>query len=409
MYACNGAWEKMKRLNVLLVLGCLVCGLAGCGTPTEDSAETGLAVDGVSDAEVVFGTYTDLSGPIAIWGVGIVNGARMRFDEVNAAGGVHGREIRFIVEDTQYQVPRATQAANKLINRDKIFAMLMAVGTPTNNAVMHQQFEQGVPNLFPVTGARSMVEPFQKLMFTQRGIYYDEMRAAVKYFVEEQGRQNVCVVYQDTDYGVEILEGVQDQVDEMGLSIVERSAHKPDATEFTAAILRLRNANCDLVLMGTVHRDTILVLEAARKMGWEGVAWVGNNAAYGQVIAEQKSGSGEGYYAFVHMAKRYSDDEMTPEVAAWFRQYVELYDEEPGLPAMEGWRGADLLIRALEIAGRDLTREGLIAAIESMTDVTDVFGYRIAFGPEDHKGVSESTLSVVKDGRWVTLAESISY
>ncbi|MCS5682595.1 MAG: ABC transporter substrate-binding protein, partial [Acidimicrobiales bacterium] len=153
-------------------------------------------MDGVSDHEIVIGAHTDLSGSIAIWGVGSMNGARMRFDEVNAAGGIHGRQIRFVVEDTQYQVPRAIQAANKLIHRDKIFAMLLALGTPTNNAVMAQQFKAGVPNLFPLTGARSMVEPFQELMFTQRGIYYDEIRAAVKYFVEEQDKKSICVVYQ---------------------------------------------------------------------------------------------------------------------------------------------------------------------------------------------------------------------
>ena len=396
----------MKRLAIPMLLAFLTA----CGSPEDaasSDAASSMSVDGVTDTEVIFGTHTDLSGPIAIWGVGVVNGVRMRFEDANAAGGVHGRELRYIVEDTQYQVPRAIQAANKLINRDKIFAMLLAVGTPTNNAVMAQQFEQGVPNLFPGTGARSMVEPFEKLMFAQHGIYYDEMRAAVKYFVEEQGKETVCVMYQDTDYGIEILEGVQDQTAAMGTEIVETSAHKPDATEFTAAILRLRNADCDLVLMGTVHRDTILVLDAARKMGWEDVAWVGNNAAFGQVIAEHEAG--EGYYAFVHMARLYPDDEMPPEVRAWFEGYVERFGEEPGLPAMEGWRGADLVVQALEIAGRDLTREKLIAALESMHDVTDMFGNHLSFGPEDHKGASESTLSVVRGGRWVTLAQRISY
>ncbi len=396
----------MRTPGTLMALVLLVA----CGAPEDPAshgAESTMTVDGVTDTEVVFGTHTDLSGPIAIWGVGVVNGVRMRFEDANAAGGVHGRQLRYIVEDTQYQVPRAIQAANKLINRDKIFAMLLAVGTPTNNAVMAQQFEQGVPNLFPGTGARSMVEPFEKLMFAQHGIYYDEMRAAVKYFVEEQGRETVCVMYQDTDYGIEILEGVRDQTAAMGIEIVETSAHKPDATEFTAAILRLRNADCDLVLMGTVHRDTILVLDAARKMGWDDVAWVGNNAAYGQVIAEHEAG--EGYYAFVHMARLYPDDEMTPEVRAWFEGYVERFGEEPGLPAMEGWRGADLVVQALEIAGRDLTREKLVAALESMHDVTDMFGNHLSFGPDDHKGASESTLSVVRDGRWVTLAQRIGY
>ena len=394
-YACLGALAALAWLTA-----CAPAGPDGDGTAV---------VDGVSDTEVVFGTHTDLSGPVAIWGVGTVNGARLRFEAANAAGGVHGRTIRFIVEDTQYQVPRAIQAANKLISRDRIFAMLIAVGTPTNNAVMTQQFQAGVPNLFPVTGARSMVEPFNPLMVTQHGIYYDEIRAAVKYFVEEQGKQTVCAIYQDTDYGIEILEAVHDQLDAMGLTIAETSAHKPDATEFTPAILRLREADCDLVLMGTVHRDTILVLEAARKMGWAGVAWVGNNAAYGQVIAEQESGSGEGYHAFVHMARLYRDDDMSPEARAWFDAYEERFGVEPGLPAMEGWRAADLVLQALEIAGRDLTRAGLMAAIESMTDVRDIFGYRLSFGPDDHNGVSESTLSVVRGGRWVTLAQAISY
>ena len=395
--------------------------LAGCG-PAEDGAspveaapgapapQAQAAVDGVSDTEVVFGTHTDLSGPIAIWGVGVVNGARMRFDEVNQAGGVHGRRIRFIVEDTQYQVPRAVSAANKLINRDRIFAMLLAVGTPTNNAVMQQQIRAGVPNLFPVTGARSMVEPFEKLMFTQRGIYYDEIRAAVRYFVENAGKAAPCVVYQNTDYGVEILEGARDQTEAMGLEIVETSAHKPTDTEFTASIIRLKNAGCDLVLMGTVHTDTILILEAARKLGWEDVLWVGNNAAYGQVIADQESGSGEGYHAFVHIAQIYADDpDLSPAERDWIARFRERYGSDPGLFEMEGYRGADLAVEALEAAGRDLTREKLIAAIEGISNYTGIFGYEVAFGPDDHKGVSESALSVIRDGRWVTLGTSIRY
>lgn len=394
--------------------------LAGCGpkdasTGEEAPAEAApaadaVAVDGVTDNEVVFGTHTDLSGAIAIWGVGVLNGARMRFAEANEAGGVHGRTIRYIAEDTQYQVPRAISAANKLINRDKVFAMLMAVGTPTNNAVMQDQFEAGVPNLFPGSGARSMVEPFQKLMFSQHGTYYDEIRAAVKYFAEKEGRTTPCVMYLNNEYGLEIVEAARDQAAEMGLEVAEMAAYKITDSEFTAPVIRLRNAGCDVVLMGSVHRDTILILEAARKIGWEDVAFVGNNAAYGQVIADQESGSGEGYYAFVHMAKIYEDDEsLSGEQRDWMRRYREKYGEEAGLPAMEGYRGADLVVVALQRAGRDLTREKFIAAMESIDDYTDIFGYPIVFGPNDHKGVSESALSVVRNGRWVTLDTSITY
>ena len=138
----------------------------------------------------------------------------------------------------------------------------------------------------------------------------------------------------------------------MGLEIAAVSAHKPTDTEFTAAVLRLKNAGCDLVMVGLVHRDTILVLETARKMGWEDVAWVGNEAAYSQVIAEQKSGAGEGYYAFVPIALVYEDDEsLAPEVRAWLARYRERFGEAPDLPPMLGYRAADLALRGLEIAG----------------------------------------------------------
>ena len=398
----------MKCTNKVLLLVSLFA-LASCGGDSNlETSAVSETTQGVSDSAIILGSHTDLSGPVAIWGVGSINGARMRFEEANEAGGVHGRQIKFVVEDTQYQIPRAIQAANKLINRDKVFAMVLALGTPTNNAVLTQQLKAGIPNMFPVTGARSMVEPYHDLKFAQRGIYYDEIRAGVKYFLQEMGKEKPCVIYQDTDYGQEILEGAEDQLKEMGQALVGVSAHKPTESEFTASIIRLRNAQCDVVFMGTIHRDTILILEAARKMKFD-VVFVGNNAAYGQVIAEQESGSGEGYHAFVHMAKLYKEDGLSDMVERWWDRYEARFNVEPGIPAMEGYRAADLVVTALENAGPDLDKAGFLAATEAINDYQDIFGYQIQFGPGDHKGVSESLLSVVEDGKWKTLATAITY
>ena len=385
--------------------------MAACGGGDGDGADNtaGVPARGVTDTEIVIGSQNDLSGPAGLLGADAVNGARLRFEEVNAAGGIHGREIRFVVEDAQYQIPRAIQATNKLVNRDNIFAMLLSMGTPMNNAVMETLFEAGVPNLFPISGARQMVVPFRPMMFTARGIYYDEVRAGIRYFVEERGAQSICVMYQDTDYGQEILEAAQDQTEAMGMTVTEVTAHRPTDTEFTAAVLRLRNAGCDTVMMGTINRDTILIFEAARKMGWTEVSFVGQNASYNKAIAATASGAAEGYYAFVHIAAIYGEDEMSPEVARWYRSFTERFGSEPGYPAIEGYRNAGILVDALEMAGRDLSADGLMAALESMTDYEDMFGYRLTFGPDDHKGVDESVLTTVVDGRWVTLEESIRY
>ena len=144
----------------------------------------------------------------AVQGVNNSDAVRMAFDEANEKGGVNGRKIKYIVEDNQYQVPRAVQAMNKLLNNDDVFMTIDDGGTPMNDANMPAQFAKNVPNMFPLTAARSMYEPYNKLKFAQFASYYDQMRAAVKYFAEKKGRKAFCVTYQDSDFGKDVLAGV---------------------------------------------------------------------------------------------------------------------------------------------------------------------------------------------------------
>lgn len=404
----------MKTATYIVSAAALL--LAACGsepnggdTATSAGSKPTTETRGVTDTEIVLGAHSDFSGPTAIWGVGSINGVKLAFEEANEAGGVHGRQIRYIVEDTGYQVPRAIQAANKLVHKDKIFAMVGALGTQINNTVLPMQLEAGVPNLFPFSGARSMNEPFHRLKFTQRGVYYDEIRAGVKHAVEKLGKKALCTIYQDTDYGHENYEAVVDQAAALDMPVVEQSAHKPSETEFTAAVLRLRNAGCDVVFMGTVHRDTVLVLETARKMGWDNVSWIGNDVTYGDVVAGAPSGAAEGFVVFSHLAELYREDDLGDEIVAWWGRYEQRFGSKPDTAAMEGYRAGLLTVEALQRAGRDLTVDSLISAMESITDYTDPWGYKITFGPDDHKGVGESVMSVVENGRWVTKAERVSY
>ncbi|MYC26289.1 MAG: ABC transporter substrate-binding protein [Gammaproteobacteria bacterium] len=414
----------MKTLFKIVCIGsvCLFLLVSGCSRDSGSDPDTDLDTDaktdseteivltttGVSDDEIVFGTHTDLSGPISIYGTESVNGVRMRFDEANEEGGVHGRTIKFIAEDSQYSPQESIRAANKLIHRDKIFAMLLALGTPNNLNVMEEQFKAGVPNLFPLTGSIQMAEPYRRLMFTARGIYYDEIRTAVKYFVEEKGYSAPCVAYIDNDYGQEVYNAVVDQTKEMEIEIVEYAAHERTETEFTATVLRFKEAGCDFVLLGTVVVDTLGILGAARKIEWEDVDWVGSNAAGGNVVAEHPSGAGEGMYTLSHMTRIYPDTEENEEAVQWFEKYKERFNRIPDVGAMEGYRGADLVIKALEIAGRGLTRDKFIEALESINDYTDPWGYKLSFSPENHNGLKVTGLSQVQNGRWVQLEKTIS-
>ena len=182
----------------------------------------------VTDTEIVIGTYTDLSGVTAMWGVNNTNAWRMVFDEANAEGGINGRKIKYIVEDMQYQVPRAVQAANKLINRDNVFIMVANGGTPMNNATMPEQIAKGVPNMFPLTAARSMYYPLNHMKFGFAASYYDMERAGVKLFAEKYGKKAICAMSQDTDFGRDVMDGARDQLKAMNLQLVAETHAQAD-------------------------------------------------------------------------------------------------------------------------------------------------------------------------------------
>src|SRR3989442_11081833 len=135
-----------KLLAVSVLIGAVA--LAGVAVAQKETR-------GVSKTEIVLGIHTDLSGPAATYGVSSSNAVKMRFDDVNERGGIAGRKIKLIIEDTQYQVPRAVQAGAKLINPDHLFAMGPALGTPRKNALFKDQFEAGLPSPFPLSAAPS--------------------------------------------------------------------------------------------------------------------------------------------------------------------------------------------------------------------------------------------------------------
>jgi len=109
-----------------------------------------------------------------------------------------------------------------------------------NNACFKDQFAAGVPNLFPLSAARSMYEPYERLKFYGAASYVDQIRAGINYFVKDKGKKAICVMYQDTDFGKEILIGAEEQAKVLGIKLVATSAHKPTDQDFTAPITKLR-------------------------------------------------------------------------------------------------------------------------------------------------------------------------
>ena len=163
--------------------------IAGIGIAAAMSigATTAYAQQGVTDTEVLIGSNGDQSGIFAPFNVQAIKAAQMEFDKVNEAGGIHGRKIRMIVEDHQYQIPKAVANFNKLINSDGVFAMILNLGTPHNIAGFNMMGPKKVANISPLTSARQMIEGDVTYKYAGASSYYDQLKAGIDYLVEEKG------------------------------------------------------------------------------------------------------------------------------------------------------------------------------------------------------------------------------
>jgi len=359
-----------------------------------------LADQGVSETEIKIGMHTDISGPVSSFGKYSVEGVKMRMDEINENGGIHGRKLVLFAEDHQYQVPRAVQAANKLINKDKIFLMLASLGTPMNNAVFQMQEAKDIPNLFPLSSARSMTEPLHRLKFGALSSYYDQIRSGVKWAVEKQGKSKICVLYQDNDFGQETYDAVIDQLSSMNLSLHEKATNKPTDTDLTSQITKLKNADCEAVAMGTIVKDTIIGYAKAKQMGWDAL-FFGQVASFHPVIASQPGGITDGFYTFAQFDTP-TKGSCSQEICDWIDRYESLFGNTPNIGSAYGYMYMDVTARALEIAGHDLTTDSFINALESIKDYKIPFGDSVlSWGPDKHLGANDAFLFVVQDGKFV--------
>lgn len=385
----------MKKLTTLtLALAASVSFASGSFAETQ----------GVTDTEVRVGSSTDLSGIFAAFGAPSAKAAQMYFDEVNAKGGVHGRQIKFIVEDHGYSLPKATQAINKLVNRDKVFVMFLGVGTPMNIASFKLIDRKKIANVYPLSGARQMLQDPVDYHFAFAASYYAQIRASVKYFSETKGTKKVCAMYLPNDFGKEIQAGAKDEAAALGLNYAAETTHKGDETDFVGALSKLKGAGCELVTMALGVGQTIKAYATARKIGWKDADFISSSAGFHTVMAKVPGGITEGLYA----AATWSDilpRLKNPVVGAWFKKYTTATGKKlPGTGALLGRSGAESMVRALEAAGKDLTPESFKAGMESLKYRDEIADTDVSFSATDHQGADAIIISVIENANWKEIA-----
>ncbi len=385
----------LKKISIAAAATSMLCASA--------FADGHSKTQGVTDTEVLIGSNNDLSGIFAAFGGPATKAAQLVFDKVNASGGIHGRKIRFIVEDHGYQMPKAIAGMNKLVNGDKVFAMLLSLGTPMNIAGFKLQDTKNIPNIYPLSGARQMAEPLSPLHYSGTASYYAQIVAGVAYLAKEKGATKVCAMTLPTDFGKEIIEGSKTASKEAGMSFVAETTHKPDDADFVGALQKLKGAGCQIVTLALGVRQAITVSATAKKLGINDISFISASAGFHSVMAKVPGGVTEGLYA----AAGWSDllSRMgNPEVQKFFKEFTTATGEKlPGTGAVLGHSGATVMVKALEAAGKDLNPASFQKAMESLDYDDAISDNHVDFSATDHQGADEVIISVIKDGAWVEL------
>jgi branched-chain amino acid transport system substrate-binding protein len=368
------------------------------------SAASQAQQQGVSKDEVLVGSIQDLSGPIAAFGKAVRQGMLLRVEEANEQGGVNGRKLKLIVEDDGYDPKKAVLAAQKLVNQDKVFIVVAHTGTAQNNASMPIQFEKNIINFMPVTAAREMYEPLNRLKYSFAVTYYDQMRTWLPKMVKDNNSKKVCTIYQDDEFGLEVMRGAEAGLKTLNMEFAERTSYKRGATDFSSQVARMKGAGCDLVVLGTIIRETIGTIGEARKTGFNPV-FLGSSASYTWLIPKLGGKAMDGLYSTMGTQHPYLDEASQP-LRFWATKYKTRFNEDPDVFAAYGYLIMDAFVKGATKAGPNLSTDSFIKAMDTMTIPPDIFGSAQAtFTATKRLGSDASRLSQIVDGRWKVISE----
>jgi ABC-type branched-subunit amino acid transport system substrate-binding protein len=251
-------------------------------------------------------------------------------------------------------------------------------------------------------------KPEDRLKFNMFSPYYDTMRLGIKYVMEKNGIKKPCIVYQDDEMGKNFTDAYSDQLKDLKVPEATRVSFKRGATDFNSQVARMKADGCDLVALGSVVRETVGIVTAARKLGWTPL-YVVSSPSYVPDLHELGKEAAEGIYG-VGQTEIFYSDTATGKVKEFIEAYRKMFGIDPNLQSTSGYDGAMAFAFYAGLAGKNLTTDSLIAAMESGKVFEDIFGGApVSFSKDNHLGVSAATIGQIKNGRWVTIAKNQSY
>ena len=377
----------MRRRQAISTLGSFAgAALLGAGTAVR--------AQGVPADRIVLGQSAPFTGPATELGLQYHLGAQLHFEAVNAKGGIQGRRIELLRLDDGYE-PERCAANTKQFIAQNVFALFGYVGTPTCLAALPLATEAKVPFFAPFTGAQALREPFNRYAIHVRASYFDETAAIVRQ-VTAVGIRKLAVFHQNDAYGKTGLEGVQRALTEQNLQPVAVGTFERNSTDVDAALKTILAARPEAIVQIGAYKACATFIRLARQQGFGGnfynVSFVGTQALLDELGAVAKGVSVSQVMPFPYAP-------VMPLSGDYLAALKDRRGISPNYSGMEGFVAARVFTEALERAGRNLTREGFLAAVDGLQSL-NLGGFTLGFGPNKRNGSRFVELTLLtEDGR----------
>lgn len=343
---------------------------------------------GITDDEIVIGSWAPLEGPAALWGT-IARGMDAYFQLINEEGGIHGRQIRFIYRNDGYEPARTNSVVRQMVERDRVFMFVGGIGTAPGMAVKDYILQRNIPWVSPASGSTHWAFPPHRYLFSTYPLYPEEAAVQVDYLVEELGITRIAIIYQNDDYGKGGMIGAQLALERHGLDLVASVPTQIMDTDLNSHVARLSSSGAEAVLLWVLPRQAAITLGTAAVRGFR-PQWVASSTLSDMSLMYDIT---DGAWRGVIFSSFGGVQASNPELFSRYEQAMRRFqpDVRWGTFAAAGFLFAEPVVEALQRAGRDLTRESFVEAMESLQGFQGL-GPEITFGPDIRQGTRTTFL-----------------
>ncbi|MFH1059629.1 MAG: ABC transporter substrate-binding protein [Pseudomonadota bacterium] len=372
------------RKGVILALA-LVAILAVAG------AAGAADVRGVTATTIKIGQWSPQTGPAALWG-SVARGTGCYFDMINAEGGLNGRKIEYFLRDDGYQPNRTKAVVKELIENVGVFGFASGVGTSPGMAVMPDLVANDVPWVGSASGSTHWAFPPKKTIFAVYPNYPDEAAILTNYILYTLKKDKIAFVYQNDDYGKGGLEGAQAEMKARGKKLVAEIPVEVTDTDLASHVMKLKGAGAEAVIMWVLPKHAAILLGTSAKLGFK-PQWVACSTLSDAPLMHKITKGLWNGVIFGNFAEL--PDSTAPlmvKYKAAFDKYADKKSDHWGVFFYAGFGFVEPMVEGIKRAGKDLTVDSFVKAMETLKDFKGVMG-RVSFSPGQRQGMREVFLA----------------